>query len=122
MWAAPVAEEDKRPISRTTVRRVVAIFRPYRRQVAVVGAAIVVSSSLGVVNPLMIAKIFNDALFGPNTGPDVGMCSGQPCPNLHALWTRPVHVETIVDEHETILSYDGTQHSSKGKGELDVPH
>jgi ATP-binding cassette subfamily B protein len=86
MWAAPVAEEDKRPISRTTVRRVVAIFRPYRRQVAVVGAAIVVSSSLGVVNPLMIAKIFNDALFGPNTGPDVGICSGQPCPNLHALW------------------------------------
>ena len=51
-----------------------------------VGAAIIVSSGLGVVNPLMIRRIFNDALFGPSTGPAADMCSGQPCPNLHALW------------------------------------
>ena len=85
-FAAPLSEEDKRPITRTTIRRVVAIFRPYRRQVSVVGAAIIVSSGLGVVNPLMIKKIFDDALFGPSTGPDVGMCSGLACPNMHALW------------------------------------
>ena len=86
MWAAPLSEEDKRPITRTTIRRVMSIFRPYRRQVSVVGAAIVISSGLGVVNPLMIKKIFDDALFGPSTGPAAQTCSGQPCPNMHALW------------------------------------
>ncbi len=81
-----MSEEDKRPISRTTIRRVVGIFKPYKRQVAVVGVAITLSSALGVVNPLMIRKIFDDALFGPSTGPDAGTCSGVPCPNMHALW------------------------------------
>jgi ATP-binding cassette, subfamily B, bacterial len=85
-YRMPVAEEDKRPITRTTIRRVVSIFRPYRRRVSVVGVAIVLSSGLGVVNPLMIRKIFDDALFGPTKGPDVGTCSGLACPNMHALW------------------------------------
>jgi ATP-binding cassette subfamily B protein len=85
-YRLPLAEEDKRPITRTTIRRVVSIFRPYRRKVSVVAAAIVISSGLGVVNPLMIKKIFDDALFGPAKGPDVGMCSGLLCPNMHALW------------------------------------
>ena len=68
-FAAPLSEEDKRPISRTTVRRVVAIFRPYRRQVSIVGIAIVVTSALGVVNPLLIKQIFDNALFGTSTEP-----------------------------------------------------
>jgi ATP-binding cassette subfamily B protein len=85
-FAAPLSEEDRRPITRTTIRRVVSIFRPYRRQVSVVGAAIIISSGLGVVNPLMIKKIFDDALFGPSSGPGANTCSGQPCPNLEALW------------------------------------
>jgi len=42
--------------------------------------------------------------------------------NVQAIWTRPVHLQTIVDEKETLLSYDGTQHTSKGIGEIDVPH
>jgi len=81
MYGRPVPEELKRPISGTTVRRVIGIFRPYRRKVAVVGLAIVVSSGLGVVNPLLIRAVFDNALFGPN-----GDCSGQPCPNLHLLF------------------------------------
>jgi ATP-binding cassette, subfamily B, bacterial len=85
-YRAPIAPEDKRPITRTTIRRVVSIFRPYRRKVSVVGVAIVISSGLGVVNPLMIKKIFDDALFGPTKGPNVGTCSGLACPNMHALW------------------------------------
>ena len=83
----PIAEEDKRPITRTTIRRVVSIFRPYKGPVSVVGLAIVLSSGLGVVNPLMIRKIFNSALFGPSTGPDAHTCLGQACPNMSALWT-----------------------------------
>ena len=45
------AQEDDRPIRAKTVRRVIGTFRPYRRKVAWVGLAIVVTSGLGVVNP-----------------------------------------------------------------------
>ncbi|HEV8564326.1 MAG TPA: ABC transporter ATP-binding protein [Actinomycetota bacterium] len=61
-YGAPPREEDKRPIARTTVRRVVQTFRPYRRQVALVALAIVVTSGLGVANPLLIKVVFDDAL------------------------------------------------------------
>jgi ATP-binding cassette subfamily B protein len=79
-------EQDPRPVGRHTVRRVIGTFRPYRGKVALVALAIVVSSGLGVVNPLMIAAIFNDALFGPTRGPSAGMCAGRPCPNLPLLY------------------------------------
>jgi len=62
--------EDKRPITRTTVRRVIASFRPYKRTVAVVGTLIVITSALGVVNPLLIKVIFDTALF-PHRGSQV---------------------------------------------------
>jgi ATP-binding cassette, subfamily B, bacterial len=77
-----LAEEDKRPIRRSTVRRVVATFRPYRRQVTLVGLAIVIASGLGVVNPLLIAWIFDNALFGDKSG----ACRGGPCPQLETLY------------------------------------
>jgi stage V sporulation protein R len=35
--------------------------------------------------------------------------------NLHRLWARPVHVETIVDDKPAVLSYDGAQHEMKSK-------
>lgn len=38
--------------------------------------------------------------------------------NLHRLWRRPVHIETVLNEAVTLLSFDGTEHSSsvsKGK-------
>jgi ATP-binding cassette, subfamily B, bacterial len=76
------AEEDPRPIQKKTVRRVIATFRPYRGKVTVVGLAIVVTSALGVVNPLLIVKVFNNALFGNPPG----SCSGETCPNLPLLY------------------------------------
>jgi stage V sporulation protein R len=30
--------------------------------------------------------------------------------NLHRLWTRPVHIETKVENAECLMSYDGTEH------------
>lgn len=30
--------------------------------------------------------------------------------NLYRLWCRPVHIETVLDNHVTILSYDGSRH------------
>jgi ATP-binding cassette subfamily B protein len=81
-FAAPVNPEDRRPISRTTVRRVIATFRPYRPQVTVVAIAIVVTSILGVFNPLLIKRVFDQALFGNPAGD----CAGSACPNMPKLY------------------------------------
>jgi ATP-binding cassette subfamily B protein len=78
----PVPEEDQRPIQKKTVRRVVATFRPYRGKVTLVGVAIVVTSGLGVVNPLLIKAVFDKALFGNPPG----QCADVPCPNMHNLY------------------------------------
>ncbi len=32
--------------------------------------------------------------------------------NLQAVWTRPVHLETVVDEKDVRLSFDGQRHAS----------
>ncbi|MCD6020474.1 MAG: multidrug transporter ATP-binding protein [Actinomycetia bacterium] len=74
-------DEDHRKVDRATVRRVVGTFRPYKGKVGLVGLMIGVTSGLGVINPLMIVAVFDNALFGPN-----GTCQGQPCPNLPLLY------------------------------------
>jgi ATP-binding cassette, subfamily B, bacterial len=74
-------DEDRRPVDRATVRRVVGTFKPYKGKVGLVGLMIAVTSGLGVINPLMIVLVFDKALFGPN-----GNCDGVPCPNLDLLY------------------------------------
>ncbi len=65
---------DGKPAARTgrnTARRVVPLFRPYRGRVAVVVGLIVLTSTIGIVNPLLIQAVFNKALFvrgGPRLG------------------------------------------------------
>ena len=71
-WQARPVEEH-RPVSGATVRRVVSTFGPYRRKVVFVGLMIVITAGLGVVNPLLIVAVFDNALFGPNNN-----CAGQP--------------------------------------------
>jgi ATP-binding cassette subfamily B protein len=39
------------------------LFRPYRGQVAVVVGLIVLTSTIGIINPLLIQAVFNKALF-----------------------------------------------------------
>lgn len=56
--------------SRDTARRVVPLFRPYRGQVAAVVGLIVLTSTIGIINPLLIQVVFNKALFVPG-GPDL---------------------------------------------------
>jgi ATP-binding cassette subfamily B protein len=82
MFPRLTLDQDRRPIRRQTVRRVIATFRPYRGKVTLVGLAIVVTSGLGVVNPLLIKRIFDHALFGNPPG----QCDGGSCPNLHTLY------------------------------------
>jgi ATP-binding cassette subfamily B protein len=80
-YAVRPQPEDDRPVDRDTIRRVIATFRPYRGKVTLVGLAIVVSSGLGVINPLLIKAVFDDALFGDPPG----VCQGQPCPQMDTL-------------------------------------
>lgn len=49
--------------NRGTVRRAAASFRPYTWQVVGVVLLILVTAGLGVVNPLLIRSVFDDALF-----------------------------------------------------------
>ena len=39
--------------------------------------------------------------------------------NLQFIWSRPVHLQTVVDGKPTVLSFDGTDHSLKTGGETD---
>jgi ATP-binding cassette, subfamily B, bacterial len=48
-----------------TIPRVLDTFRPYRGRLAMVAAIVVVTSGLGVVNPLLIPQVFDRALFCP---------------------------------------------------------
>jgi ATP-binding cassette, subfamily B, bacterial len=56
---------------RRLVRRIVSLFSPYRGRTALILVSIVVTSALGIVNPLLIQVVFDDALFvegGPKLG------------------------------------------------------
>jgi ATP-binding cassette, subfamily B, bacterial len=45
-----------------TIGRIVAFFRPYRLQVAVVVAAILLTSGLGLINPILLKLLIDDAI------------------------------------------------------------
>src|SRR5712672_2182134 len=57
-------------VGRDTARRVIPLFRPYRGRVVAVVGLIVLTSTIGIVNPLLIQAVFNKALFVPG-GPDL---------------------------------------------------
>jgi ATP-binding cassette, subfamily B, bacterial len=62
--ATYVEEQTKRgrQTDARTVKRVIQAFRPYRFQVALVLTAILLTTLLGLVNPFLIVRIFDDAL------------------------------------------------------------
>ncbi len=41
--------------------------------------------------------------------------------NIQFIWSRPVHLQTLVDGKPTMLSFDGNEHSIKTGGEIDEP-
>jgi len=59
-------------VGRDTARRVIPLFRPYRGRVAAVVGLIVLTSTIGIVNPLLIQAVFNKALFVPG-GPKLDL-------------------------------------------------
>jgi ATP-binding cassette, subfamily B, bacterial len=60
--------------SKHLLRRVARLFRPYRSRVAVIVVLILITSGLGVVNPLLTKQVFDKALFPPGeSGPNLGL-------------------------------------------------
>ena len=53
------------------VSRVVSAFRPYSGRITLVGLLILVTAGLGVVNPVLIQVVFDNALFPEGGGPDM---------------------------------------------------
>ena len=59
----PPAPEPVPPERRgRTIRRITAFFRPYRGQVAIVTAAILLTSLLGLINPILLKLLIDDAI------------------------------------------------------------
>lgn len=66
---AAYAEEQKKRGRKTdarTLQRVVQAFRPYKFQVVLVIIAIILTTVLGLINPLLISAIFDNAIGGHN--------------------------------------------------------
>ena len=74
--AEPPTVDPAPDAGRPLVPRIVRLFRPYRVQVAIVVVFIVATSTLGVVNPMLIQVVFDDGL-------GVASESG---PNIDLLW------------------------------------
>ena len=53
------------------VPRILAAFRPYTGRITLVGLLIMVTAGLGVVNPVLIRVVFDNALFPESGGPDM---------------------------------------------------
>src|SRR5438105_2033550 len=56
-WHMQFPESDAQPVSKGTAKRVIRAFRPYKRQVSIVATLIVITSAMGVVNPLLIRTL-----------------------------------------------------------------
>jgi len=69
MGPVTVPDENLKPVERHTVRRVVAAFKPYERKVSFVAGIIVITGSLGIVNPLLQKAVFDNALIGSPQNP-----------------------------------------------------
>jgi ATP-binding cassette subfamily B protein len=53
-------------LRRRTARRIVAFFEPYRAQVVVVLVAILTTSFLGLINPILLKLLIDEVITGRN--------------------------------------------------------
>ena len=83
----PVNKRDSTglpPPSSPPVPRTIRLFRPYRVQVISVAVLILITASIGVVNPLLIRTVFDEGLF-----PESGR------PDMHLLWILAAIMSSI---------------------------
>ncbi|QBE50296.1 ABC transporter ATP-binding protein [Leucobacter triazinivorans] len=59
------------PVVADLGRRIAALFRPYRGQLAVIIVMVLISAALGILPPLLTQRVFDDGLFPPVGGPDL---------------------------------------------------
>ena len=66
MWGGPTQEFVPVPPERrgATIRRILAFFRPYRAYVLVVLVAILLTSLIGLVNPLLLGVLLDQVIIG----------------------------------------------------------
>jgi len=57
-------KEGEQPLRSANVRRVVSLFRPHKSKVATATVLVLITAMLGVVNPLLQVRIFDD-IFAP---------------------------------------------------------
>ena len=72
----PVNKRDSAglpPPSSPLVPRIIRLFRPYRVPVVSVAVLILLTASIGVINPLLIKVVFDSALFPPSGSPDMNL-------------------------------------------------
>src|SRR6202165_705440 len=53
-------KEGEKPLRSANVRRVIGLFAPHKTQVAIATVLVLITALLGVVNPLMQVRIFDD--------------------------------------------------------------
>ena len=70
--------------SRPLIPRTVRLFQPYRFQVVSVTVLILLTASIGVINPLLVKTVFDSALF-PSAGE----------PNINLLWVLAAIMSSI---------------------------
>ena len=71
-------KQDPRPASagvdkQSMIPRIIRLFGPYWPRVSIIGILIVVTASIGVVNPILIKMVFDSALFPADGGPDLNL-------------------------------------------------
>ena len=101
--AGPDGADDADRVSvrdRHLLARVARQFKPYRREVGVVGLLILFTAGLGVANPLLIRVVFDSALFAPG-GPRLGLLT-----QLVALMIAIPVVSSVVSVYQTYLTND----------------
>ena len=71
-FAPPPPVEAATGADRRLLRRVAELFGPYRTRLTLIAVAITISSVLGIINPFLTQRAFDDALFVPG-GPKLGL-------------------------------------------------
>jgi ATP-binding cassette subfamily B protein len=62
MRTAPLPESERRPLTSTTVRRILRFFMPYRLRVALTVVAIIAVAIIGLANPFLLKLVIDDAI------------------------------------------------------------
>ena len=68
-----MSAQSTAPINRGVVKRAASSFMPYKLSVTGIVVLILITAGLGVVNPVLIRSIFDDALFPEGGSPDLSL-------------------------------------------------